>query len=165
MLSDLTRETTTTNGTGDITLDGAPSGFVSFASSIPGGVGGYCYYEIRNGSNGQWEIGKGQLTSADTLARLVVYSNYLLDTSFVNFLAGTKDVFVTAPAKAFQEYEHSQDAASTTWTVSHYLNKYPNVTVVNSAREKVCGYNLTYTNKNVLVLSFSAAFSGKAYLN
>lgn len=165
MLSDLTRETTVTTGDGDITLDGAPTGFVSFASSIPGGVGGYCYYEIRHRTNGQWEIGRAQLTSGSTLSRLEVFSNYLLDTSFVDFAAGTKDVFVTAPAKAFQEYEHSQDSASTTWTVSHYLNKYPSVTVVNSAKEKVCGYNLTYTNKNVLVLSFSAAFSGKAYLN
>jgi len=164
MLSDLTRETTTTTGQSDITLDGAPTGHVTFAASIPGGVGGYCYYEIRNGSNGQWEIGRGQLVSGSVLRRLEVYSNYLLDTSFVNFASGTKDVFVTAPAKAFQEYTHNQDSASTTWTVSHYLNKYPSVTVVDSSKRKVDGFDLTYTSRNSLTISFSSAFSGKAYL-
>lgn len=165
MLSDLTRETTATNGTGDITLDGAPIGFVSFASSIPGGVGGYCYYEIRNSVNGQWEIGKGQLISGSVLSRVEVYSNYLLDTSFIDFTSGTKDVFVTAPAKAFQEYEHVQNSASSAWTVNHYLNKYPSVTVVDSSRRKVDGFDVTYTSRDVLTLGFSAAFSGKAYLN
>jgi len=45
--------------------------------------------------------------------------------------------------------------------VSHGLNKFPSVTVVNSANEVVIG-NVT---TDQVQLIFSAAFSGKAYFN
>ena len=48
--------------------------------------------------------------------------------------------------------------------VTHGLNKFASVTVVNSANGVVIG-NVEYINANKVQLTFSAAFSGKAYFN
>ena len=61
-------------------------------------------------------------------------------------------------------YIHDQIASSKTWTVTHGLNKYPSVSVVDSAGSLVMG-EVTHINSNQLVLTFNAMFSGKAYLN
>lgn len=61
-------------------------------------------------------------------------------------------------------YEHIQSTASATWTVDHDLNKRPSVTVVNSAGATVIG-DVEYTSNNQCVLTFRAAFGGRAYFN
>ena len=68
---------------------------------------------------------------------------------------------VAFPSVAFN---HQQGIASNTWTIRHNLNFYPNVTVVDSAGTIVEG-EITYTNRNSLVLTFQSAFSGNAYLS
>lgn len=61
-------------------------------------------------------------------------------------------------------YVHTQNTPSTTWTISHGLGFIPNITVVDSGGTVVEGsYN--YPNANTVVLTFSSAFSGKAYLS
>lgn len=50
------------------------------------------------------------------------------------------------------------------WEITHDLDKYPSVTIVDSAGSVVIG-DITYTSKSALTVTFSAAFSGKAYLN
>ena len=49
-------------------------------------------------------------------------------------------------------------------TIAHNLEKFPAVTVVDSANNVVIGH-ITYTNTNSLTVSFSSSFSGKAYIN
>ena len=61
-------------------------------------------------------------------------------------------------------YAHTQSVASATWTINHNLDFYPNVTVVDSAGTIVEG-EIAYTSRNQIVLTFSAAFSGTAYLS
>jgi hypothetical protein len=61
-------------------------------------------------------------------------------------------------------YTHTQGSASNSWTIPHGLGFYPNVTVVDSAGTLYEG-EIAYTNTNSLTVSFSAAFSGKAYLS
>lgn len=61
-------------------------------------------------------------------------------------------------------YTHIQGEASDTWTIEHNMGRYPSVTVVDSAGSAVFG-DVTYTNENQLTVTFSVAFSGKAYLN
>lgn len=61
-------------------------------------------------------------------------------------------------------YTHTQGVSSNTWAITHNLGFYPNVTVVDSAGTIYEG-EITYTNTNSLTVSFSAAFSGKAYLS
>lgn len=61
-------------------------------------------------------------------------------------------------------YVHIQNTPSTTWSITHGLGFYPNITVVDSAETVVEGsYN--YPNSTSVVLTFSSAFSGKAYLS
>jgi hypothetical protein len=50
---DRIKETTTTTGTGSITLAGAVAGFASFSSTVTSGR--TCYYVIENPGNGTWE--------------------------------------------------------------------------------------------------------------
>lgn len=59
---------------------------------------------------------------------------------------------------------HTQGSASATWTVTHNLNKFPSVTIVDSNEEQIFGV-VDYQSANTIVLTFSAAISGKAYLN
>lgn len=94
-LADRVQETTTTTGTGTITLAGAVTGFQSFAAV---GNGNTTFYSIADQSGSQWEVGIGTYTSSGTtLSRDTVLSSSNSG-SLVNFSAGTKNVFVTYPA-------------------------------------------------------------------
>lgn len=61
-------------------------------------------------------------------------------------------------------YLHVQAAAASVWTITHNLAKYPSVTVVDSSGDEVEG-SVNYVSANQLTVSFSAPFSGNAYLN
>ena len=63
-----------------------------------------------------------------------------------------------------KNYVHNQTTASDTWVVEHNLNKYPSVSVINSANEEVIG-EVEYDNVNQITIKFAAAFKGKATLN
>lgn len=67
-------------------------------------------------------------------------------------------------APAPSSYIHTQSVASTTWTISHGLGFYPNVTIVDSGGNKVEG-DENYIDINTVELSFSSAFAGDAYLS
>lgn len=61
-------------------------------------------------------------------------------------------------------FVYEQSPASDVWTINHALGKYPSVTVVDSAGDEVEG-NVNHVSVNQVVLTFSAAFSGRAFLN
>lgn len=61
-------------------------------------------------------------------------------------------------------YVHTQGVASDTWVIPHNLGFHPNLTVQDSAGTIYEG-EITYTNLNSLTVTFSAAFSGTAYLS
>lgn len=63
-----------------------------------------------------------------------------------------------------KHFTHLQKSASRTWVIQHNLNTFPSVTVVDSAGNVVCG-EVHYNNANQVTIEFTAAFSGKAYLN
>lgn len=63
-----------------------------------------------------------------------------------------------------KEFIFNQPTPSVTWTVNHNLNKFPSVSVVNTNNILMYG-NTTYVDKDNLIITFSAGFSGKAYLN
>jgi len=90
VVKDRVKETTSTTGTGTITLAGASAGFQSFAAI---GNGNDTYYTILNGA--AWEVGKGQYTSSGTtLTRVLISSS----TGALLNLTGTSDVFCTYAA-------------------------------------------------------------------
>jgi len=95
VVADRVQETTTSTGTGTITLAGAVTGFQSFAAI---GDGNNTFYTIADQSGSNWEVGIGTYTSSGTtLSRDTVLSSSNSG-SLVNFSAGTKNVFVTLPS-------------------------------------------------------------------
>ena len=92
VIADRVQETTTTTGTGTITLAGAVSGFQSFAVI---GTGNTTYYTITSGS--EWEVGVGTYTAAGTtLARTTILASSAGGAAIS--LTGTSNVFVTYPS-------------------------------------------------------------------
>ena len=61
-------------------------------------------------------------------------------------------------------YTHTQNAVSSTWSITHNLGFRPNVTTINSAGMNIEG-TVAHTNENSLTVTFSIASSGVAYLS
>ncbi len=69
-----------------------------------------------------------------------------------------------APGLSGANYVHQQMVPAAIWLVQHNLNRFPSVTVVDSAGTVVIGV-VTYATSDSVNIEFSAAFSGSAYLN
>jgi hypothetical protein len=98
LLADRCKESTTTTGTGTISLGGVTSGL--FRTLVSGyGTGKPVLYTIEHQSANEWEVGYGVVTSGspDTLTRVAVFSSSNSN-ALVNFSAGTKHVWGTDPA-------------------------------------------------------------------
>jgi hypothetical protein len=97
VIADRVKDSTTTTGTGTITLSGtAPTGYQNF--SVIGNAN-TTYYCIAGQTGSEWEVGVGTYTtSGTTLARTTILSSSNAGAA-VNFSAGTKDVFVTYPSE------------------------------------------------------------------
>lgn len=61
-------------------------------------------------------------------------------------------------------YVHSQLSSQDTWNVTHSLNKFPSVSVVDDGNNLIIG-DIQYINKDQLTITFGAPISGKAYIN
>jgi len=61
-------------------------------------------------------------------------------------------------------YVHTQGSPSSSWSVTHNMNKYPSVTVIDSSSNEVEG-EVTYNSLNSVTITFSGSFSGTAYFN
>ncbi|NBS67379.1 hypothetical protein EBT31_00495 [bacterium] len=99
VVADRVQETTTTSGTGTLSLAGAVAGFQTFVSGI--GSGNTTYYTIYDQTAQQWEVGIGTVTSGSpaTLSRDTVLSNYLGTTATISLAGNTAFVFCTYPAE------------------------------------------------------------------
>ena len=115
VVKDRVKETTTTTGTGTITLAGAVTGFQAFSVI---GDGNSTYYTITDGTD--FEVGIGTYTlSGTTLSRTTILESSNAG-SAVNFGAGSKDVFVTYPA---ERSVMAVGGAVTSDTGAVYINK------------------------------------------
>ena len=108
VINDRVKETTTTTGTGTISLAGAVTGFETFAAGI--GNSNTVYYCISHQTAAEFEVGLGTLDGdSSDLARTTVISSSNSD-SAVDFSAGTKDVFCTIPASKLIFEDANNDA-------------------------------------------------------
>ena len=96
VVKDRVKSSTTTTGTGTITLGSAAAGFQSF--SVIGNAN-TTYYTIVDSTTGAWEVGIGTYTSSGTTLSRDTVLESSNSGSLVSFAAGTKDVFVTYPAE------------------------------------------------------------------
>ena len=95
VLPDRVKVTSSTTGTGTLTLGSALTGFETFESV---GDGNTTYYVIQHTKEDEWEVGLGTYTSSGTtLSRDTIFQSSNSD-SAVDFSSGSKIVFVTIPA-------------------------------------------------------------------
>lgn len=104
VIKDRVKETTTSTGTGSITLAGAEEKYIAFGSVLSNSD--TVYYAIEHSGSGvdEWEVGIGTYTSStDSISRDTILSSSNSG-SAVNFSVGTKTIFATYPAdKAIYE--------------------------------------------------------------
>ncbi|HDR9868468.1 TPA: hypothetical protein QDE31_01590 [Burkholderia cenocepacia] len=99
---DRVKETTTTTGTGALSLGGAATGFNAFSSACADQD--TCHYALQavDGSGnptGDWEVGLGTYNSSgNTLSRTTIYSSSNSNAA-VNLSSGTKQVWIGMPAE------------------------------------------------------------------
>lgn len=117
-ISNRVQETSTTTGTGTLTLAGAVTGYVTFNSAFSNGD--VVFYTIDDGL-GNWEIGAGTIGTG-TLARTTVIESSNSN-NLVPFGSGAKRVFCTAPTRALLPDQTSNngkvlttDGTSPSWT-------------------------------------------------
>jgi hypothetical protein len=70
----------------------------------------------------------------------------------------------TGPTSGAQSYTFVQAVPSDVWTINHGLSFNPNITITDSAGESVEG-EVDYQPGGVVVVTFSAAFAGSAFLS
>ena len=108
VINDRVKETTTTTGTGAVSLAGAVTGFETFAAGV--GNSNTTYYAIVHQTAAEFEVGLGTLDGdSSDLTRTTVISSSNSD-SAVDFAAGTKDVFCTIPASKLIFEDANNDA-------------------------------------------------------
>lgn len=108
------------------------------------------------GSQGpQGEVGPPNVLSIGTVSVGVTASASITGTSPAQVLN------LVYPAAS--RHVHTQGTPTTTWTINHALGGYPSVMVVDSAKTVVYG-EINYVSTTQIVVNFSAAFSGYAYL-
>lgn len=71
---------------------------------------------------------------------------------------------ITGLEQALNTFVYEQGTASDTWVIVHNLNKYPSVTIVDSAGN-VFTPAIQYDSKNQITVTMNGATTGKAYLN
>lgn len=99
LIKDRVKETSTTTGTGSLTLGGAVTGYrtwsgAGFTNNDTG------YYVIEHQSAAEWEVGLGTWTTGGVLVRTTPLAGSAATP--VSFSAGTKHVFNSVPAAAYQ---------------------------------------------------------------
>lgn len=77
------------------------------------------------------------------------------------------NLVITAPGpqgnSANVFYVHTQSTSSAVWTIDHNLGAHPTAVVLDSAGTQ-CEGTFSYPTLNQMVITFTAAFSGTAYI-
>ena len=129
MLKDRVQETSTTTGTGDLTLSNLnAAGYVSFSTAFSTGVANLFYYVITQ--DAAWEAGIGYMSAATTMVRNTVLASSNAN-ALVNFPAGTKYVFNTAPADRYTDWREQLLKRP---AVQYYTEVINNIGAGNGAR-------------------------------
>lgn len=107
------------------------------------------------------------LANIDRLSRYDGLTVYILSLQeYYRFTGGIEDddfISLDKPSKR-STFVYTQATPAKTWIITHNLEKFPSITVVDSALTRVEGA-YKYVDENTVQLEFSSAFTGKAFLN
>jgi hypothetical protein len=92
--ADRCQETTTTTGTGNVTLLGAVTQYQSFSAAFPNTPQANIEYAIIGQASSEWEVGEGTLVNSTTFSRDTIRASSNSNAA-VSFSAGTKNIFAT----------------------------------------------------------------------
>ena len=100
IIADRVKETSSSVGAGDLTLDGAITGFQTFAAKCA--IGDTFYYALQavdggGAPTGEWECGLGTYSAANVLTRTTVTASST--GSILSLAAGSNQVFIAMPAE------------------------------------------------------------------
>jgi hypothetical protein len=133
--SDRVRDTTTTTGTGAVTVSGtAPTTYRTFSTVCS--TNDTFFYAIVHQTADEWEIGLGTYSASNQVTRTTVLAS-TNSGSAVSFSAGTKDIFITNCANQIQNVRNTQTASYTTVMADMFKTIVMNV---------ASGNNLTVAN-------------------
>jgi hypothetical protein len=107
------------------------------------------------------------LTDRDAMPTVQRYEGlvtYVKETQKYYYLIGGTDNTHWVEQNANTTFVYTQPSPSATWIITHNLNKYVTVTIVDSAENVVIG-DVVYNSLNQITVSFSGGFSGTAYIN
>lgn len=136
IIKDRVQETTTTTGTGAVSLGGAVTNFVAFSSVMANAD--TTYYAIISSTD--WEVGLGTYTtSGNTLTRTTVYASSNAG-ALVDFAAGTKYVYVDALADRL--LMEAADGSIASPTFSGTIAGTPSVATSSSLASQIVTVNL-----------------------
>jgi len=178
VIRDRVQETTTTSGTGTLTLNGAVPGFQSFTT-----IGNNTtFYTIYDNIAQAWEVGVGTVTtgSPNQLARTTVLANSNGTTTAIPLVGNSSSVFVTYPAEKSVNLDASGNVsplgtiASGTWQGTTVGVVYGGTGVTSSsginsvvlrdansnitANNVLAGYAATVSTASTTVLTAASAY-------
>jgi hypothetical protein len=111
VVKDRVKQTSTTTGTGTLTLSGTVDGFQTFAAALSDGD--TTYYSLLEPSTNQWEVGLGTWTEGSSLlARTTILASSNAG-SAIN-LTAQSEVFITQPAGKASFFNAAGDLELTT---------------------------------------------------
>jgi len=88
----------------------------------------------------------------------------VLNTETNPVLVTVAGVSASAFSTGDSNYVYNRSSSASSWVVNHNLNKYCSVTVMNDSGDLVIG-DVHYNSLNQVTITFTAAFSGKAFFN
>lgn len=102
-----------------------------------------------------WWIQTTAIFAAD-----VFYNNGVSGLTATNVQGAIDEVAIAAD----KNYVYIQAIAASIWNITHNLGKFPSTVVVDSTNREVEG-DIQHIDVNSLVITFSSAFTGKAFFN
>lgn len=158
VIADRVRETTSSIGTGAVTLGGPYAGFQPFSVL---GNGNTTYYAIIDPTTGDWEVGIGAYTaSGNTLSRATVLSSSNSG-SLVTFGSGVKDVICTQPSERNVYAVGTDVVAANGATVPNTLLANSSVTI--NGNSVALGGSTTVTASTTNALTLGNYLSGTSF--
>jgi hypothetical protein len=161
---DRVSDTSTTTGTGTLTLAGSPpAGYRAFTAFTTGDT---VRYSITSGDNSEWEVGQGVWTSSGaTLTRVTVFASSNAG-ALVDFAAGTKNVAAVLTAADIiplnQEVwvQGGNGYGSTNNKIRRFSNTLVNVgSDITYADSAANGGSFTINTTGVYAISYSDLFN------
>jgi len=135
MFGNRIKETTTTTGTGNLTLAGAATNYRTFNTEY--GTNRNFPYVIIDDTNNVWETGYGYLSGSTTLVRDFITDNSSGGSTALSLSAGTKDVVTGLTSHMRSGAIPGCVNLSTRGAMSAHMNQYSNTTTSSGTNKLV----------------------------